>query len=130
MFQLDNEGNVITLGTFSKIFAPGFRIGWVLANEEIIDKFVTIKQSSDLCTSPFVQKIAAKYIEKGYFDENLKKIISMYKEKRDIMLNALKEFMPKEVSWTLPEGGLFLFVTLRIVCITGRSDATTAISSL
>ncbi len=112
MFQLDNDGNVITLGTFSKIFAPGFRIGWVLANEEIIDKFVTIKQSSDLCTSPFVQKIAAQYIAKGYFDENLQKIISMYKEKRDIMLEALKEFMPKDVSWTHPEGGLFLFLKL------------------
>lgn len=68
-------------GTFSKIFVPGFRIGWIIAHETIIDKFVKAKQSTDLCTSAFVQKIAAKYIEDGLFDKNLKKIIEMYHKK-------------------------------------------------
>ena len=75
IYELDNSGHVILLGTFSKIFVPGFRIGWVVAHEKIIDKFVTAKQSTDLCTPTFNQKVAYKYIEKGYFDENLKKII-------------------------------------------------------
>ena len=112
MFELDNSGHVIALGTFSKIFVPGFRIGWVIAHEAIIDNFVKAKQSTDLCTSPFVQKIAAKYLEKGLFDKNLKTIIEMYHRKRDVMLDAFEEFMPKGVTWTKPEGGLFLFLNL------------------
>ena len=111
-FALDGEGYVINLGTFSKIFVPGFRIGWVIAAEEILDKFVVAKQSTDLCTSPFVQKIAAKYIEKGLFAENLKKTIQSYKEKKDVMMAAFEKYMPEGVTWTKPEGGLFLFVTL------------------
>jgi 2-aminoadipate transaminase len=112
MYELDNSGQVITLGTFSKIFVPGFRIGWLIAHEAVVDKFVKAKQSTDLCTSPFVQKIAAKYLEKGLFDKNLKGIIKMYHHKRDVMLDAFEEFMPKGVTWTKPEGGLFLFLNL------------------
>ncbi len=112
LFSLDGAGNVINLGTFSKIFVPGFRIGWVIAHSEILDKFVVAKQSTDLCTSPFVQKIAAKYIEEGHFAKYLKQTIKSYHEKRDVMLAAFDKYMPKEVSWTKPEGGLFLFVTL------------------
>jgi len=112
IYELDNSGQVILLGTFSKIFVPGFRIGWVIAHEKIVDKFVTAKQSTDLCTPTLNQKIAYKYIEKGYFDENLKGIIEQYHEKRDNMIKAFKEYMPEGVKWTEPEGGLFLFLTL------------------
>lgn len=112
IFEMDGSHQVITLGTFSKIFVPGFRIGWVIAHKDIIDKFVVAKQATDLCTSPFVQKISAKYMEKGFFDKNLKKIITTYREKRDIMLEAFEKYMPKGVTWTRPEGGLFLFLTL------------------
>ena len=112
MYELDGTGHVILLGTMSKIFVPGFRIGWVVAHEDIIDKIVMAKQATDLCTAPFVQKIAAKYIDKGYFDENLKKIIDSYRIKRDAMLEAFRKYMPEGVSWTEPEGGLFLFLTL------------------
>jgi len=112
MYELDGTGHVILLGTLSKIFVPGFRIGWVVAHEDVIDKIVMAKQSTDLCTSPYVQKIAAKYYEKGYFDENLKKIIDSYRIKRDAMLEAFRKYMPEGVSWTEPEGGLFLFLTL------------------
>src|SRR6056297_228459 len=113
LFELDNSGQVILLGTFSKIFVPGFRIGWVVANEQIIDKMVVAKQSADLCTPTLNQKIAFKYMDKGYFDENLKGIIKQYHEKRDNMLQAFKEYMPEGVKWTEPEGGLFLFLTLQ-----------------
>ncbi|MHC1705524.1 MAG: PLP-dependent aminotransferase family protein [Tenuifilaceae bacterium] len=112
IYQLEGNGQVILLGTMSKIFVPGFRIGWVAAHEDIIDKIVTAKQSTDLCTSSFVQKIAAKYFDKGYFDQNLKFIISSYREKRDAMLAAFRKYMPEGVTWTEPEGGLFLFMTL------------------
>lgn len=112
LYELDGSGQVIFLGTFSKTFAPGFRIGWVIANEAIVDKFVVAKQAADLCTPPFVQKIAARYMEKDLFDKNIKKTIAMYKEKRDVMLESFRKHMPKEVTWTEPQGGLFLFLTL------------------
>ncbi|MCB5230761.1 MAG: PLP-dependent aminotransferase family protein [Candidatus Cloacimonas sp.] len=112
MYALDNTEQVITLGTFSKIFAPGFRIGWVIGNEDILDKIVTAKQSSDLCTPPYTQRIAARYLEAGHLDTNINNIIDLYRDKRDGMLNAFREYMPKEVHWTEPDGGLFLFVTL------------------
>ena len=111
-YALDNTGQVITLGTFSKIFAPGFRIGWIIANEQILDKLITAKQGTDLCTPPFTQRIAARYLEKGYLDKNIKKIIEMYKEKRELMLQHFEDYMPEGVSWTEPEGGLFLFLNL------------------
>ncbi|MCK4654870.1 MAG: PLP-dependent aminotransferase family protein, partial [Candidatus Cloacimonetes bacterium] len=94
LYALDNTGHVINLGTFSKIFVPGFRIGWVIAHPDIIDKFVMAKQGTDLCTSPFVQKISAKYIEKGYFGTNLKKTIKIYKEKKEVMIKAFEKYMP------------------------------------
>ena len=112
MYELDGTGSVITLGTFSKTFAPGFRIGWVLAHEEIVDKFVVAKQSADLCTSAFVQKIAASYLEKGLFDINVNKTINSYRQKRDAMLESFRLHMPHGVTWTEPEGGLFLFLTM------------------
>lgn len=112
MYELDNSGQVILLGTFSKTFAPGFRIGWVIAHEAIVDKFVVAKQAADLCTPPFVQKIAARYMEKGLFEKNILKTIAMYREKRNVMLESFREHMPKGVTWTEPEGGLFLFLTM------------------
>jgi 2-aminoadipate transaminase len=112
MYGLDDSGIIITLHTFSKIFAPGLRLAWVIAHPEIIDKIVIAKQSADLCSPSILQNIAAKYIEKGLLDVNLKKIISLYRERRNYMIKCLKEQMPEGVSWTEPQGGLFLFVTL------------------
>lgn len=110
--QLADPGRVVLLGTFSKTFAPGFRIGWIIADPRIIDKVVMSKQSTDLCTAPFVQRIAARYLEKGLFDKNLKGIVENYREKRKGMIEAFKKYFPEGVTWTEPEGGLFLFVTL------------------
>ena len=112
LYVLDGNGQVITMGTFSKIFVPGFRIGWIIADQAIVDKFVVGKQAADLCTPPFVQKISARYLSKGYFEENLKKTIAMYKEKKALMMKYFDEQMPEGVSWTKPEGGLFLFMYL------------------
>jgi 2-aminoadipate transaminase len=112
MYELDTSGRVITLCTFSKIFAPGFRVGWVIGNTEIIDRIVMAKQTADLCTSPFVQKIIAAYIQKGLLEKNLKKTITLYRTRRDHMLTCLSRYMPENTIWTKPQGGLFLFVTL------------------
>ena len=112
MNELDTTGRVITLCTFSKIFAPGFRVGWVISNPEILDKLVMAKQTADLCTSSFVQKIIARYMEKGLLENNLKKTIDLYRERRTHMINCFRKFMPEGVTWTEPQGGLFLFVTL------------------
>lgn len=112
MFQLDNTGRVILLGTFSKVFVPGFRIGWALGNEEILDKIIIAKQATDLCTPAFVQRISARFIEKGLFDSNLSLIIEAYKKKQEHFIQCLTTYMPKEVTWTTPEGGLFIFLTL------------------
>jgi 2-aminoadipate transaminase len=109
---LDSSGQVVVLGTFSKIFVPGFRLGWLLAHETIIDKCVTAKQSMDLCSPVFDQKITARFFDGGYFDDNLKKIVAAYREKRDGMLAAFEKYMPEGVTWTHPQGGLFLFLTL------------------
>ncbi len=112
IYQLADEGRVALLGTFSKTFAPGFRIGWVIAHPQIIDKLVMAKQATDLCTPPFVQRIAARYMEQGYYDKFLGGIVDNYKAKRDGMIEAFKKYMPQGVTWTEPEGGLFLFMTL------------------
>lgn len=113
MFQsMDTDGRVISLGSMSKVLSPGFRIGWVVGHPEIVDKFVTAKQMTDLCTSALLQMITAEYFKRGMYDRNLNAIIRSYGKKRDIMLTALEEFMPEGVTWTRPEGGLFLFLKL------------------
>ncbi len=108
IYELDGTGHVVLLGTFSKIFCPGFRIGWVVGHPDVLDKIVVGKQATDLCTPPFTQRIAARYIEKGYLDPKIAEISKMYAEKQKVMLDSLTKYMPEEVSWTHPEGGLFL----------------------
>ena len=112
MYELDNDDHVLTLGTFSKIFAPGFRIGWVLGPKDVNEKIVIAKQSADLCTPTFVQKIAIGYMKSGLFETNLQKTIDLYHQRRDVMLEELEKHMPEGVKWTRPEGGMFLFITL------------------
>ena len=111
MYSLDPD-RVIHLGSFSKIFAPGFRLGWAIAHPEILDKIYVCKQSLDLCPPIFDQYVAAEFLKSGRLDENLAKSIELYKGKRDLLLGLLEEHMPECVRWTHPEGGLFLFLTM------------------
>ena len=111
MYSMAPE-RVVLLGTFSKTFVPGFRLGWVLAPKEIIDRLIVAKQSADLCTPIFCQEVAARYMEKGYYDRNLQKTIELYRHKRDLMHQYLTEYMPEGVTWTRPDGGLFLLLTM------------------
>ena len=111
MYSLDPD-RVIHLGSFSKIFAPGFRLGWAIAHPEILDKIYVCKQSLDLCPPIFDQYVAAEFLSSGRLDANLEKSIALYKDKRDHLLSLLQEYMPDGVRWTHPEGGLFLFLTM------------------
>src|SRR5689334_5309231 len=105
-------GNVIYLSTFSKTLAPGLRLGWIIAPPEVIAKLVQLKQGADLHTSTFVQMVAYEVARDNFLDEHVKLIRRVYGERRDVMLAALQEFFPPEVTWTHPKGGLFLWVTL------------------
>ncbi|HEY6946688.1 MAG TPA: PLP-dependent aminotransferase family protein [Candidatus Acidoferrum sp.] len=105
-------GNVIYLSTFSKTLAPGFRLGWIVAPPEVIAKLVQLKQGADLHTSTFAQVVAYEVARGNFLDEHVKRIRNVYRERRDVMLEALAQHFPSEVKWTHPSGGLFLWVTL------------------
>ena len=111
IYSLDPD-RVIHLGSFSKIFAPGFRLGWAIAHPDILDKIYVCKQSLDLCPPILDQYVAAEFLRSGRLDANLRKSIALYKGKRDLLLSLLQTYMPEGVKWTRPEGGLFLFLTL------------------
>jgi 2-aminoadipate transaminase len=110
--SFDTKSRVIYIGTFSKVLAPGFRLAWVIASEEVINKFALTKQCTDLCSNMFVQYVAYEYIKGGYLDKQIQHIKQLYKHKRDIMIKALEDYFPKDVKWTVPHGGMFLWVTL------------------
>jgi len=103
------SGNVIYMSTFSKLLAPGIRLGWVIAPQEVIRKLVMAKQAADLHTATFNQIVAYQIGKDGFIDQHVKTIRSTYKERRDIMLETMTEFFPTEVSWTHPLGGMFLW---------------------
>jgi 2-aminoadipate transaminase len=105
-------GNVLYLSTFSKTLAPGLRLGWIVAPPDVIAKLVQLKQGADLHSSTFVQMVAYEVARDNFLDEHVKIIRSVYRERRDVMLDALSRYFPPEVTWTKPMGGLFLWVTL------------------
>lgn len=112
MLSLDKTGMVISLGTFSKILCPGLRIGWIAADEEIIKKFTLIKQNADLHTSIMNQICIYKYMKAYGLDEDIQRTRVLYKKRRDVMIECVKKHFPEGTCSTLPEGGLFLWVTV------------------
>jgi 2-aminoadipate transaminase len=106
------SGNVIYLSTFSKLLAPGLRLAWVIAPEQVIRKLVMTKQAADLHTASFNQYVAYEVGKGGFLDEHVKVIRSVYKERRDVMLEMMDEMFPPEVHWTRPQGGMFLWGVL------------------
>ncbi|MEM3965599.1 MAG: PLP-dependent aminotransferase family protein, partial [Thermoplasmata archaeon] len=111
--SFDSEGRVIYMGTFSKVLSPGIRLGFIYANQEINKKLNLLKQGVDLCTNTFSQYLAAEYLKRGIIDKQIPKIVNLYKKKRDIMIEALETYMPEGTDFTRPDGGMFLWVTLK-----------------
>jgi 2-aminoadipate transaminase len=103
---------VIELGTFSKIVSPGLRIGWGIVSTEITTMFERLKQGADLHTNTFAQYVVYEYIKAGNLDRHIEEIKTSYRERRAVMVEALKEHFPQDVRWYEPEGGLFLWVEL------------------
>jgi len=102
--------NVVYISTLSKVFAPGLRIGFCHAPEQIRKWLVIVKQGIDLHTSTFNQALAAEYIAGGFLKRHLPKIIDLYRPKQEAMLTALDRYFPEEFKWSYPEGGMFLWV--------------------
>lgn len=106
------HGNVIYLSTFSKTLAPGLRLGWMVAPEEVIQKCVMAKQGMDLHTSTLVQMVTYEVARDGFLDKHVASLRRVYRRRRDLMLETMARYFPPDVRWTRPEGGLFLWATL------------------
>ncbi|OQX85182.1 hypothetical protein B6D60_08280 [candidate division KSB1 bacterium 4484_87] len=110
--SLDTEGRVIRLDSFSKIFAPGLRIGYATGPADIVRQFVMFKQSANLHTSSFIQIILQRYLEKSGFDgfrQTIKKNCLLYRRNRDAMVAAVKKYLPSEVKYNVPSSGMFIW---------------------
>ena len=103
---------VIRLGTLSKILAPGFRLGYIIAPADVLDKMAQIKQAMDLHTSTFTQLISAQVFSEDLLVRHLPSVRERYKTHANAMLDALAKYMPEGVTWTKPTAGMFIWVTL------------------
>ncbi len=107
-----NKDNIILLGTFSKIVAPAFRLGWICAGNETMEKLLIAKQAADLHTNYFSQRVVYQHLKDNPLDEHIIRIREMYKAQCEAMIAAIKEYLPKNVHHTSPEGGMFLWAAL------------------
>jgi len=110
--SFDNQGTVLCIGTFSKIFCPGYRIGWIAGDKEIIKKYVLVKQGTDLQCNTIAQMEISKFLELYDIDCHIEKIRVTYKNRRDIAIKTMENIFPKEALFTIPQGGLFSWVEL------------------
>jgi 2-aminoadipate transaminase len=111
-FQTLLPDSTILLGSFSKIIAPGFRLGWLVAPTHIMKKLITAKQATDLHTTHFTQSIIVQYLKNNDVDDHINRIIEVYRNQCQAMLNSIKKYFPKSVNYTTPEGGMFLWAEL------------------
>jgi len=112
LYQLDGGDFVIYIGTFSKILSPGIRLGWTVAPPPVLEKIVLGKQATDLCTSTLTQYFVREYFAERRWQRYIEDLIEIYRERRDVMVQALRDNFPAEATWTEPEGGLFIWATL------------------
>lgn len=110
--SFDAHGRVLGSGTFSKILCPGFRIGWIAGDKEIIHKYVMVKQGVDLQSNTFAQAVIATFLDRYDIDAHIQSLLAVYKKRRDALLAAMERLFPSEVRFTRPEGGLFAWVTV------------------
>lgn len=112
MKTVDTQEQVIYLGSFSKIIAPGLRVAYAVCNEKIAQKLVLGKQNNDIHTPNLTQLIVNEYCRRGLLEPHIEECKKLYRAKRDQMLSLLEKFFPKEMEWIVPEGGLFLWSRL------------------
>lgn len=112
LLSLDKTGKVIYLGTFSKTFCPGFRLGWVCASEEMLSKYIIVKQGADLQSSSIAQRVAALFMQTYKLDDHIENIKKIYKVRRDLIVETMEKEFPKVCTFTYPNGGLFTWVTI------------------
>jgi len=112
IYSLDKHNHVIALGTFSKLLCPGLRVAWIMAPVEWMDRMVVAKQSMDLCSPSYTQLLVAEYLNRGLLQSQIEKLCKLYGRKLEVMLEALRQYMPEGVKWSKPEGGLFLWIEL------------------
>ena len=111
--SFDEEGWVVTLGSFSKIFCPGFRLAWICAEPEILQKFNMAKQGSNLQVSTFDENLAIGWMKKYSLADRITKLCDLYRSRRDTIVRCMEEYFPKEIAFNRPEGGFFTWLTLR-----------------
>ncbi len=113
LFELDDgAGWVVYLGTFSKILAPGMRVGWAVAPPQVLRKMNLGKQAADLCSSTYTQRFVTEYLKRYDYREHVERVCRLYRGRRDTMLEALEARFPADATWTHPRGGLFVWATL------------------
>jgi 2-aminoadipate transaminase len=112
LYQLDGGDFVIYIGTFSKILSPGIRLGWAVTPPPVMEKVVLGKQASDLCTSTLTQYFVREYFAEGRWREYVESVAGIYRQRRDVMIDALRRYFPPQAGWTEPDGGLFIWATL------------------
>jgi 2-aminoadipate transaminase len=109
---LDKSGRVLYTSTFSKIVSPGMRIGWITGNEEFITKMTEAKTRISICNDVISQYVASQLFKRGTVEKQIRKMINIYRKKRDIMLEAMEVNFPEEVKWQEPQGGIFIWLKL------------------
>lgn len=110
--SFDKVGNILCTGSFSKIFCPGFRIGWIAGDKNIIRKYVLVKQGTDLQCNTMAQMTIAEYLNRCDIDKHIEKIIDVYKKRRDTAIRCIEHYFPDTVKFTNPKGGLFTWIEL------------------
>lgn len=108
--SFDKSGHVFYMSTFSKTLAPGFRLGWVVADKDVVNKLTVLKQSADLHTDNLGQYAVAQFLADNDLDAHVKEISDLYGKRKDLMLAGIKKYFPEGVTYTDPEGGMFLWV--------------------
>ena len=112
LYSLDDDHNVVYLSTFSKIISPGIRLGWMVAPAPLLARFNLGKQAADLCPSTLAQMIVNQYFKDFRWQDYVEEVIKVYRSRRDVMLAALEKYFPEEATWTHPQGGFYIWVTL------------------
>ena len=112
--SFDEAGNILCTGSFSKIFCPGFRIGWIAGDKDIIRKYVLVKQGTDLQCNTIAQMTIAEYLKRYDIDKHITKIVEVYRKRRNVAIESIERYFPDTIKFTRPEGGLFTWIELPV----------------